>query len=54
MLITIGYNCYIVDGKNLVEIDQIDEKTVQTNFLFLHQQKHKNIVDNFVKSMSNV
>lgn len=54
MLITIGYNCYIVDGKNLVEINKIDEKTVQTNFLFLHQQKHKNIVDNFVKSMYNV
>ena len=48
MLRAEGYNCYIIDGENLVEINQIDEKTVQTNFLFLHQQKHEKQINELV------
>lgn len=54
MLRAEGYNCYIIDGENLVEINQIDEKTVQTNFLFLHQQKHKKMIDNYIQRDANI
>lgn len=41
MLMNLGYSCYIIEGKNLLKIDNITEETVQTNFLFLHHEKHK-------------
>ncbi|WP_321422005.1 FkbM family methyltransferase [uncultured Methanobacterium sp.] len=36
----LGYSCYVIEGKNLIKIDRITEETVQTNFLFLHYEKH--------------
>lgn len=36
----LGYKCFVVKGKNLVEISTINEETVETNFFFLHTEKH--------------
>ena len=36
----LGYRCFTVTGTNLVEIEEIDDRTIETNFFFLHQEKH--------------
>jgi FkbM family methyltransferase len=48
LLRNLGYSCYIINREKLVEISQIDEQTVQTNFLFLNQKDHKDIIQNLV------
>lgn len=35
-----GYRCFIAKGMKLVEVSEIDENTVETNFFFLHSVKH--------------
>jgi FkbM family methyltransferase len=36
----LGYKCFYLEGKTLREIRIINEKTVPTNFFFLHEKKH--------------
>jgi len=36
----LGYNCYIIEAGKLVQIDWITEQTENTNFIFLHKEKH--------------
>lgn len=36
----LGYSCFFVEKQKLVEIKEIDETTISTNFFFLHAQKH--------------
>lgn len=43
----IGYRCFIVTGSNLFEVDKIDDNTVETNFFFLHQEKHSKQIVTF-------
>lgn len=38
----LGYRCFTVSNDKLREIYLIDEKTVETNFFFLHSEKHLN------------
>lgn len=38
----IGYGCYFVFDNKLKEITTITDETVETNFFFLHNEKHKN------------
>lgn len=45
----LGYGCYIIFKDKLLEIDIIDENTVETNFFFLHKEKHKKLIDNLVQ-----
>ena len=36
----IGYSCYEYINKELIKIENIDEDTISTNFLFLHNTEH--------------
>ena len=42
LLKMIGYSCYFVDGTRLKEITIITDETNETNFFFLHKEKHQN------------
>ncbi|MFA6195040.1 MAG: FkbM family methyltransferase [Sulfurimonas sp.] len=35
-----GYGCYFVSNEKLKEITEMTDETVETNFFFLHSQKH--------------
>ena len=37
-----GYGCYFVVGDKLKEIKVMTDETIETNFFFLHNQKHSN------------
>ena len=37
----IGYKCYAISGNSLKEFDLMNEKTTETNFIFIHPEKHK-------------
>ncbi len=40
LLASCGYRCFTVVGRKLKEFYKMDEKTVETNFIFLHVKKH--------------
>lgn len=40
----IGYECYVIQGDKLKRIYEVSENTIQTNYFFLHQEKHRNII----------
>lgn len=44
ILNNIGYSCYISRRGKLIKINEITEKTVATNFYFLHNKKHKKLL----------
>lgn len=44
ILSEIGYNCYFVQKCALIKIKEINQKTTATNFYFLHNKKHKNLL----------
>lgn len=49
LLKKLGYNCYVaVDGK-LIRFTKMDDKTIQTNFFFLHKVKHADKIIKFAK-----
>lgn len=41
----IGYQCYICEDEKLVKFDRVNESTIQTNYFFLHKEKHREIID---------
>lgn len=42
---SIGYECFVImDAHKLKKIDLVDEDTVETNFFFLHSEKHAKII----------
>jgi len=43
----IGYRCFTINKENLVEFFEMDEKTIETNFVFLHSAKHVDIIDQY-------
>lgn len=40
----IGYECYIIKKNKIKKFGCVDDKTIQTMFLFFHKEKHKDIV----------
>jgi FkbM family methyltransferase len=45
----IGYQCYtITDNYKLRKIEEVTEKTVETNYFFLHKEKHTEIIEQLV------
>lgn len=44
LLSGIGYQCFVVTGEKLREFFDMDETTVETNFFFLHSEKHNEII----------
>lgn len=50
LLKNIGYECYAVDNNELVELQRMTEQTIQTNFFFLHKEKHKGKILKYVRT----
>jgi FkbM family methyltransferase len=46
---TLHYNCYSISNNKLQQLIEIDDQTVETNFIFLHDEKHKYEISEFVK-----
>lgn len=44
----IGYKCFYINGINLVEISEITNTTIETNFIFLHEEKHQDLIAQFL------
>lgn len=40
----IGYECFVIDGAKLKKIEFVDENTVETNYFFMHMNKHAYII----------
>lgn len=47
LLTSEGYRCFTAEDVHLVEFYNMDDKTVETNFFFLHGQKHLTEIKNF-------
>jgi FkbM family methyltransferase len=45
LLAGIGYQCFVVFKEGMKIFCSVDENTVETNYFFLHPQKHKEIID---------
>ena len=39
----LGYNCFVSFDNKLKQISSINDKTTETNFFFLHEEKHRNL-----------
>jgi FkbM family methyltransferase len=37
----LGYKCFVIHAGQLTEFFEMDDSTVETNFIFLHAEKHK-------------
>ncbi len=50
-LVSLNYRCFAINTGHLIEIEEIDEETIETNFLFIHQDRndHLNIIRKYVK-----
>ena len=49
LLRDLGYCCFVVSDSKLAEISVIDDSTIETNFFFLHQQKHAKHITAFTR-----
>ena len=45
LLHSIGYKCFVVGNGKLVEIPEVNNETIETNFFFLHQTKHRKLLN---------
>ena len=43
-----GYKAFTVNGHVLSEFYKMDESTIETNFIFLHAEKHANLVRRYI------
>lgn len=46
---SIGYRCFTAKDDNLVAFQVMDDATLETNFFFLHAEKHKRQIDLLVR-----
>lgn len=44
-----GYRCFAVEDGGLREVSKIDDQTVETNFFFLHAEKHSQEISELAK-----
>lgn len=44
-----GYQAFTVEGNYLTKFFEMDESTIETNFFFLHSEKHANLIQRFEK-----
>lgn len=42
-----GYKCFVVKDNKLSLFDQVDENTIETNFFFMHPEKHFDTINAF-------
>ena len=45
----LGYSPYVINGEQLRKFNWVDEDTVETNYFFLHHDKHANLIKQIVK-----
>lgn len=45
----LGYDCFTFHDHNFVRFVKMDENTVETNFFFLHREKHSKTISDYVK-----
>jgi FkbM family methyltransferase len=43
-----GYNCCVAHKGKLKIVNKVDDKTIETNFFFLHEKKHSHIINELV------
>jgi FkbM family methyltransferase len=46
----IGYEIFVIEGDKLAPFSIVDENTTQTNYIFLHKEKHAHKIRQFVQS----
>jgi hypothetical protein len=44
----LGYQCVVLEGSHAVLCEEVTESTVQTNYFFLHGEKHRNLLSQFL------
>lgn len=44
MLSGIGYSCFVIREGSLVRFATMDENTIETNYIFLHDERHANLI----------
>lgn len=47
LFIQFGYNCFVVSQSKLIKIKEVSDHTKETNFFFLHEDKHSNVINKF-------
>lgn len=45
----LNYSCFVVRDKKLVAIITVDEHTIETNYFFLHNNKHQQLIKKFTE-----
>ena len=45
---TLGYVCFVFSEGKLKRFGYMSEDTVETNFFFLHKEKHRDVMDRFI------
>ena len=47
----LGYLCFVISGENnLKEFHEVTEETVETNYYFLHEMKHRDIIQDLCRN----
>ena len=47
----IGYRCFVIsENEMLKKFDRVDENTTETNYFFLHKEKHEQIIKELVEN----
>jgi FkbM family methyltransferase len=46
---SLGYRCFYVQDFKLVELTEMTDETIETNFFFLHTQQHQTTIQKFRK-----
>lgn len=41
----VGYKCFVISNRRLKEFERVDEETIETNYFFLHPDKHRDIIN---------
>lgn len=49
LLLGCGYSCFVTDGSGLKPIEIVNDETLETNFFFLHNERHSHIISGLVK-----
>lgn len=49
LLKELGYRCFTIKEDYLVEFYQMDDNSLETNFIFLHQEKNSDLINQYVR-----
>jgi FkbM family methyltransferase len=48
LFVSFGYQCFYAEGSSLKELLEMTDETVETNFFFLHSEKHADLISELV------